>query len=741
MAESLGSSIFRPTFLIMSGRAIGFVVTFGMPIILVRIFSQAEFGTYKQIFLIFGTLLLLGPIGMGQSLYYFLPSTERRGGGYVANALGVLALAGLVLLVFLWLDAGRIADWLNNPQLAAYMPYLGVFLFMMMMSTVLEISMIARKQHRLAFGTYAVSDTVRAALFLLPVLVFHSLTALMVGAIAFAALRLVATALYLWKQYGSALAFDRVTWKPHLAYALPFALAVVVQVVQGRLGMYFVSNRFDAATFAIFAVGCLQIPLTDILITSTSNVMMVRMKETLNENRPSETLEIWWETTRKLALIFAGLGVMLIVSAHAIIVTLYTPAYARSVPIFEVASIGVVFAPFLTRSIMRVYAQMRFVVVLKIVKLGVLCGTIFFLMNWLGLIGAVFAGLAAEAAGLLLGAWRGKNVMRCSVAAFLPWRSLFGTWGIAVVAALPALAMRMYVDVPVVAKLFIIPTVYTGVYIALTWYYGPMRQSEKAEIIRMLRRAVRYLPHFGDELKPGFAVTAAAGLPGGGTHSTARPAIERSRGSFRSSALPRLDGRMLRRLFFPIRRQLWYALDISGPSTASFAPSSGIEVLRCDSDSVAAVPRSIRTGALRSLRRLMHGEAQLWIARTGETAMASVWVFRGRTPAVAAPGGWLSLPPGHACLQDAVTAAQCRGRGIAPDLWVRVAGKLASEGVETVLLQIDERNRPAIRAAEKAGFRPLATMEWERGWLRSRVRLSGRNGMKAPGFLLEQLAR
>ena len=42
---------------------------------------------------------------------------------------------------------------------------------------------------------------------------------------------------------------------------------------------YAVAARFDAATFAIYAVGCLQIPLVDLIVTSTANVMMVEMAE------------------------------------------------------------------------------------------------------------------------------------------------------------------------------------------------------------------------------------------------------------------------------------------------------------------------------------------------------------------------------------------------------------------------------------------------------------------------------
>jgi len=73
--------------------------------------------------------------------------------------------------------------------------------------------------------------------------------------------------------------------KERRAYALPFTLSVIVQVIQQNYHQYAVAFHFDAATFAIYSVGCLQIPLVDFMATPASNVMMVRMTEELPGER------------------------------------------------------------------------------------------------------------------------------------------------------------------------------------------------------------------------------------------------------------------------------------------------------------------------------------------------------------------------------------------------------------------------------------------------------------------------
>src|SRR5437879_12894336 len=62
------NSTFKPTLVLMSGRSLAFAATFFIPMVLVRVFDQTEFGTYKQLFLIVSTLYGIAQLGMAESL-------------------------------------------------------------------------------------------------------------------------------------------------------------------------------------------------------------------------------------------------------------------------------------------------------------------------------------------------------------------------------------------------------------------------------------------------------------------------------------------------------------------------------------------------------------------------------------------------------------------------------------------------------------------------------------------------
>ena len=68
-------------------------------------------------------------------------------------------------------------------------------------------------------------------------------------------------------------------WRTQLGYSLPFALAVSVDVILVTYHQYVVGGRFDTATFAIYSTACMAIPLVDLIMTSTTSVMMVKMAE------------------------------------------------------------------------------------------------------------------------------------------------------------------------------------------------------------------------------------------------------------------------------------------------------------------------------------------------------------------------------------------------------------------------------------------------------------------------------
>src|SRR5690349_21827615 len=116
-ARRIGAGIASsPLLVLISGRGLGFVATFSIPVVLARVVDRADFGAYRELFLIYGTLFGVAQLGMAEGLYYFLPGRAEPGranpGHLLANAVAALGVAGLLCEAAMWLGAARVAAWL-----------------------------------------------------------------------------------------------------------------------------------------------------------------------------------------------------------------------------------------------------------------------------------------------------------------------------------------------------------------------------------------------------------------------------------------------------------------------------------------------------------------------------------------------------------------------------------------------------------------------------------------------------
>lgn len=434
-------STFRPVVWLMTGRALGQAAAFLIPVLLVRTFDPETFGSYRRLFLLYGTVYGIAQLGLAESLYYFLPRAPQSAGKLAANAMLGLAAVGLACLALLSAGRAQVARLLGDPGLAVLVPWLALFLLPMLVSSVLEIAMVSRRAHGAAALAYFATDLSRAALLILPALLLGSLRALLLGAVAFALARLVATLLYLGRRLGE-LRFDRPLLGQQLGYAMPFALAVAVETAQANLHQYVVSASSDAAAFAVYSVALLQVPLVDQAATTTGSVLMVQMGEALRQQRPERVRALWHDTAARLGLLFFPLVALLLVAGHELVVTLFTARYAESVPLFRLASLGILLLSLQTDAVLRVLAETRFLVRLNVLRLALVAALIVPFIARYQLAGAVLvtlvAGLVAKAAALV----RLARLLRLGFVGLLPWRRLAAALAGAAGAGLFALLVR-----------------------------------------------------------------------------------------------------------------------------------------------------------------------------------------------------------------------------------------------------------------------------------------------------------
>jgi ribosomal protein S18 acetylase RimI-like enzyme len=192
------------------------------------------------------------------------------------------------------------------------------------------------------------------------------------------------------------------------------------------------------------------------------------------------------------------------------------------------------------------------------------------------------------------------------------------------------------------------------------------------------------------------------------------------------------------RLAYLRESHVWYRLDLTREVPQRSMPP-GLTIGRAGAGDLGLLDQLATVGPVEARRRLDSG-AEVWIAREGDRAAFSCWIFHDRMPAVAAKGGWLGLPPRTVGLEDSVTSPFYRGRAVAPAAWSAIGAALSGGRVDAIVTKVEHDNVPCQRALEKIGFRPVAMMHLRRVGGRSRVEVRLEDGAAA-AFLTSALVR
>ncbi len=379
---------------------LAFAFSFVLPLLLVRRLSQAEFGLYKQVFLVVGTSIMVLPLGFAMSAYYFLPREPDRQGQVVFNILIFNAVLGVAACLALVLNPGLLARLLNSPAIGPYAPLIGLAILFWMTSLFLETVAVAHQETVLATLFIIAAQLTKTILLVGAAIVFGTVRALVFAALIQGALQTCILLAYLRSRFPRF--WRRLDWgmmKTQLAYSLPLGFSGVLFALQNDVHNYFVANRFGAAAFAVYSIGCFELPLVAILGESVGSVMIPRVSLLQKQGARREIILLTARVMRKLAAIFLPIYVLMMVVGREFLVFLFTSSYIASWPILAVnltliPVYIVVFDP-----VVRAFPEHRFF----LLRVKILMFVFIFIALWfgtaqLGLVGVIALVVSANIA-------------------------------------------------------------------------------------------------------------------------------------------------------------------------------------------------------------------------------------------------------------------------------------------------------------------------------------------------------
>ncbi len=352
---------------LLAAKTIGFGFAFILPIIVVRILSKEEFGIYRLTFLLLINAVAILPLGLPISAYYYLSRDSGKRASAVMNIMLAHCVVGFLVFIVLFLFPGVLGSITGSSELTRLAPLIGFAVWLWLFSLFLEHVAVANKEPKTATLFIVFAQFSKTALMSGFVLWFKTVDSILYAAIIQAAIQTLILLTYLvnrfpqfWRK------FDSVFFREHLRYAIPFGVAGIFFTMQVDLHYYFVSYRYGETAYAIYAVGCFQLPLVSMLAESINSVMIPKMSELQLKGDNAEMIRVTARATQKLAFAYFPLYVFLMITSETVITTLFTARYADSVPIFRVFLTILPFMVLISDPITRAYEDLgRFLIKMR----------------------------------------------------------------------------------------------------------------------------------------------------------------------------------------------------------------------------------------------------------------------------------------------------------------------------------------------------------------------------------------
>lgn len=430
-------------FWLTASKFIGVVLNVGLPILLVRVLSQPEYGLYKQAFLVVGTANMLASLGVGVSAFYYMPRHPERGGQIALNILIYNLFAGSIPLL-LAAFYPQILGVFKSKQLESFAIQLGFLALLTLVSGLLTLIPTALQDVKYSTILVIGTQLVKVIVFSIAALFFRSVQSLILSAILLQVLSTAVLVWYLHIHFGRFWAqFEWGFFREQLAYAIPIGAYGSLAVVQKFMDNYFVGHYFSPSDFAIYSVGWVDFALFSIFQESIAAVMVVRVSSLQLRGHKEEIRRLSASAINRLAALQFPICALLLVAGHDLIVLMYTRAYAAAAPIFSVAILLLAFNAFLLDPVIRAYIGLRkFIVLTRVV---ILVGLFFLLtpvIEHFGMLGAAVAAVAAQFVERVVMGWKVARTIEMTSKDLLLYMDLVKVAALTAVAGIAALAAR-----------------------------------------------------------------------------------------------------------------------------------------------------------------------------------------------------------------------------------------------------------------------------------------------------------
>ena len=420
------TSVSSGAMLMVFSKAVSHFCYLLVAVILARALEPAEFGSFNQVWLVNKTLVFLFALGLPVSINYFLPRLkEDRIKGFVLQTMLGLSILAVPFSAAMYLSAGRLALYFDNPALAGYLRLFAVFPLVTMPTVATDAILIALGRTSTA-GLFEVVTKLAMILWVAGTVAFGGkLDSVLQALVAYG---IAQSLLGVWMigraTRGMTLRLSFGEWKSQLAFAVPLGFSAWAGVLNYQVDKFLVALFHSPAMFAQYAAGAFEIPLAGVTSVPVLSVTMPQFSKRFCAGDRQGFLSLWHQSMLKLALVIFGAAAFLMVFAEPAMMILFGAQYTASAQPFRIYLFFLPIRITLLDQVLASLGETRFVLKSQLASLALNLSLGYVLVRYVGWMGPAISAVLAAYLNLALLLFAIRKSLQVSLPTLLPWRNL-----------------------------------------------------------------------------------------------------------------------------------------------------------------------------------------------------------------------------------------------------------------------------------------------------------------------------
>lgn len=426
--KKLGRSVLTLSF----ANAVEMAIQVLLPIVLVRLLSEGDFGLYRTFWLLAFTCSGTLALGMPSSLYYFIPRSDKA-----RSSIFLIQTAGYMVLMSLIATAGTAVFILSSETGRAIglgaIPFVGLWVFATLLDFVFNAYQMSGTQARVNLS-FAV---LRVVLVLGAAMVFKEWSAIIIAQLILVALKAAVCALSIARLVRPLIIPTRETLMEQGRYSLPFGVSTSLYLLRSRVDQWLVASMLSVAQFGLYSIASIFTPIQSLVRMTVNQVVQPEMSRMQSQSNDQEMQTLSRRCNLAIGLLMFPVLAFLATWTEPILSLLFTDRYNAVAPVLRVYLCGMLIESIEVSWILVAMRQGRLMMITDAVALPIAIIAAYLGAKFLGLPGAAAGGVFGIAVTQTVLYWRCSKLTGVPLSAVQDWQ---GLGRIVLASALAALA-------------------------------------------------------------------------------------------------------------------------------------------------------------------------------------------------------------------------------------------------------------------------------------------------------------